>query len=352
MKQRLLPIVCVIAALTIVPTVKGYQLGPLEKELQVWIQQAHPVDASAIQSDYDPTKVSVEKIRTLELTVNDKKRQRDIPLLVYLPKQTKAAEVIVHSHGLGGSRETSSFLGQHWAARGYVAVFTQHPGSDIFIWQDVAPVKRRRALKKAANTENFKLRVADVPTVIDQLEQWNRQTDHPLHSRMNLKQIGMSGHSFGATTTQHVGGQASSGKAAYQDKRIKACIPMSPSVTRIGNANRAFGKITLPWLCMTGSHDKSVIGSFPVENRLAVYDSLPPKDKYELVLFEAEHSAFTEPRKNAKQAKRNPNHHRAIKATSTAFWDAYLRGDPQAKKWLTTDSVRSALATKDRWQHK
>ena len=39
-------------------------------------------------------------------------------------------------------------------------------------------------------------------------------------------------------------------------------------------------------------------------------------------------------------------------AISTAFWDAYLRDDAEAKAWLTTDAVRSVLETKDRWQHK
>ncbi|MFM8735520.1 MAG: hypothetical protein ACKOC8_10035 [Pirellulales bacterium] len=49
---------------------------------------------------------------------------------------------------------------------------------------------------------------------------------------------------------------------------------------------------------------------------------------------------------------RNPDHHRAILALSTAFWDAFLRGDAAARTWLDGDGLRAVLDTADRWQHK
>ena len=52
-----------------------------------------------------------------------------------LPTNTAPVPVILFSHGLGGNREGSKFLGEHWAARGYVAVFLQHPGSDDSVWK-------------------------------------------------------------------------------------------------------------------------------------------------------------------------------------------------------------------------
>ncbi|NLC82242.1 MAG: dienelactone hydrolase, partial [Lentisphaerae bacterium] len=47
-----------------------------------------------------------------------------------------------------------------------------------------------------------------------------------------------------------------------------------------------------------------------------------------------------------------PNHHRAILALSTAFWDTHLRGDDAARAWLTGDGPRSVLEKNDRWQRK
>jgi hypothetical protein len=52
------------------------------------------------------------------------------------------------------------------------------------------------------------------------------------------------------------------------------------------------------------------------------------------------------------QGTRDPNHHRAILALSTAFWDSYLRGDAAARAWLDGSGARSVLEKADRWLHK
>jgi len=66
----------------------------------------------------------------------------------------------------------------------------------------------------------------------------------------------------------------------------------------------------------------------------------------------AEHSAFGDRALPGDQETRNPNHHRAILALSTAFWDAYLRGDPEARAWLDGEGARAVLEPKDRWRRK
>ena len=83
-----------------------------------------------------------------------------------------------------------------------------------------------------------------------------------------------------------------------------------------------------------------------------MFPELPPGDKYELVLYNAEHSAFTERALPGDREPRNPNHHRAVLALSTAFWDTYLHGDTAAKKWLTSAGPGNILQSKDRWQTK
>src|SRR6266853_1908326 len=78
-------------------------------------------------NDYNPLVVNPSFQPTqVELTVHDETRNRDIPLRVYLPAHTTPEPVVLFSHGLGGSRGGSAYLGKHWAARGYVAVFIQH----------------------------------------------------------------------------------------------------------------------------------------------------------------------------------------------------------------------------------
>ena len=163
----------------------------------------------------------------------------------------------------------------------------------------------------------------------------------------------MSGHSFGAVTTQAVSGQHYPLVGArFTDPRISAATIMSPNAPPTGSAARAFDAIALPWLLMTGTHDLAAIGGADMASRLAVFPALRNGDKYELVLDGAEHSAFTERALLGDARRRNPNHHRAILALSTAFWDAYLRKDATALAWLQAQAPRSVLQAADRWQRK
>ncbi|MBM4203713.1 MAG: dienelactone hydrolase [Gammaproteobacteria bacterium] len=303
---------------------------------------------------YDPLQVTAAVgAQLLDRDVIDESRNRTVPLRVYLPEATTPAAVVLFSHGLGGSREGSGFLGKHWAARGYIVVFLQHPGSDESVWRDLAQAERLQALQKAANPQTFMQRVFDVAAVLDQLAVWNKASGDALSGRIDLDRVGMSGHSFGAVTTQAVSGQATAnGRQLFLDKRIDAAIIMSPSTPRRGTAEVAFRNVRLPWLLMTGTRDTAPIGDQDMASRLAVYPSLPTGGKYELVLDGAEHSAFTERRLPGEVNPRNPAHHPAILAISTAFWDAWLKKDAAAREWIDGVAVRGVLAEADRWQRK
>ena len=303
-------------------------------------------------AQYDPLAAGMAVQPPLDFTLHDEGRNRDIPVRVYVPADEGPHPVILFSHGLGGGRDNSVYLGQQWAAHGYVAVFMQHIGSDDSLWKDKGKLSALMSAKRAINPENFILRLGDVKAVIDTLEQWNITRGHALYTLMDLQHIGMSGHSFGAVTTQGVSGQVyPSATEQPTDSRIDAALVMSPSKPRQGDATLAFSKVNIPWLLMTGTKDEARITDISVEDRLAVYPLLPPGGKYELVLDGAEHMAFsdTPPRGDA---VRNPNHHRVIMAVSTAFFDAYLKDDRHAKDWLESGGIQSVLEPNDRWQYK
>lgn len=300
---------------------------------------------------YDPLRCKAETPASCELTVHDAARQRDVPLRVWLPADEAPAPVVLWSHGLGGSRDNSGYLAEHWCARGYAVVYLQHPGSDESVWRDAGRGERVGALQRAASGQNLVLRCGDVKAVLDALAVWNREVGSPLHGRLDLDHVGMSGHSFGAVTTQAVAGQAAPGLGArFTDPRIDAALPMSPSVPKAGTPARAFGSVSVPWLLMTGTEDRSPIGDFEVEDRLAVYPALPTTiDRYELVLQGADHGVFGQ-RTLGRGSEAKAAHHRTILALSTAFWDSHLRGDAAARAWLHGDGATQALGKGDRWQ--
>jgi predicted dienelactone hydrolase len=309
---------------------------------------------------YDPLRVAnTGGVRTLRLDVHDIARIRDLPVRVYLPAATNPAPVVLFSHGLGGSCENNPYLGNHWAARGYAAVFMQPPGSDEALWNNAPTVSEKLGkwntdMPRAANFRNLKLRAEDVAAVLDTLEKWSREPRHALAGRLDMARVGMSGHSFGAATTQAVCGQRfPPGLLNAADPRIKAAVMFSPNAPKWGgDAGQAFGEVKIPWLLMTGTKDLALFNRTDVESRLRVFPALPPGGKYELVLDGAEHSAFGDRALPGDKEKRNPNHHRAVLALSTAFWDAWLRGDERARAWLDGDGPRTVLEKGDRWQKK
>jgi predicted dienelactone hydrolase len=304
----------------------------------------------ALGKGYNPLGIDPGfRAESRDLAGHDAVRNRDIPVRIYLPANEKPAAVVLFSHGLGGSRAGSKFLGEHWAARGYVAVFVQHPGSDDAVWKDAPPEQRMAALREAASLENFLWRVKDVAAVLNQLEVWNK--GGPLAGRMDLAKIGMSGHSFGAVTTEAVSGETFPMHGTKMtDPRIRAAIIFSPSPPRSSTPEEAFKAVKIPWLLMTGTKDIAPIGPADLKSRLAVYPALHGAPKYQVVLNNAEHSAFTDRALPGDSEPRNPNHHRVILALSTAFWDAYLRGDRDALAWLNGAGPRTVMEAADDWK--
>ena len=301
-------------------------------------------------SNYDPLKVPDVEIVSKTFEVKDATRDRTLPVRVYLPTSTKSAPVILFSHGLGGSRDNNPYLGNHWAKRGYVVVFIQHPGSDEAVWKEKLPGQRMAAMKSAASAENFISRAKDVPVVIDALATWNADGKNPLHDRLDLKHIGMSGHSFGAVTTQAVAGQsAAGGKLSFAEPRISAAVMMSPSPPALGDPAMAFSTIKIPCLLMTGTLDDSPIGNSKAADRLKVFPNLTAAPAWQIVFDKATHMSFGE-RDLKGNSEIGNRYHKPILALTTAFWDAQLLGNADAKAWLNGPEARTVLMPEDQWE--
>lgn len=302
--------------------------------------------ALAAEDRYTPQPGPME-VATLKLDWNDAARTRKVPVKIYYPKAADApCPVIVFSHGLGGSRDGYSYLGQHWASHGYVSVHLQHIGSDTAVW--MGSKNMMADMNKAAmNPSNSINRPLDVRFAIDQIEKLNKD-DGPLKGKLDLERIGMAGHSFGAYTTLAAVGEVfvlPGGKeSTLADPRIKAAIAMSsPVPADRSKHDKAFGSIKVPVFHMTGTKDDSPIGNSKAPDRRIPFDHTKSADAYLLIFQDGDHMVFSG--RVGVLRPLDKQQQDLIRTSSLAFWDAYLKNDAVARKWLADGGFEKALGS-------
>jgi predicted dienelactone hydrolase len=281
-------------------------------------------------------------VASLLATWHDDARDRDIPVKIYYPEDGAAPTpgrfpVIVFSHGLGGTREGYAYLGQAWAAHGYVSVHVQHLGSDDGAYKGtLRPLKKMRAaIADPANSLN---RPLDIRYAIDRLFALEDDPSFPLSGHLDLAHIGVAGHSFGAYTAMAIAGQTyapDGGEGVSRpDPRVTAVVAMStPTPARILQAG-SFDAVAVPVFHMTGTRDEVKVlgqGSDTAINRRIPYDRTTQAPAYLLTFAGGDHLVFSGrliPREHDREFQ-----HLVVEGTE-AFWDAYLKGDRAARGFL------------------
>ena len=172
------------------------------------------------------------------------------------PPDKRARAVVLFSHGLGGSREGSAYLGEHWAARGYVVVLLQHPGSD-----DVGVAGRaRRAAhgRDAAGGEprqNFlrACRTCARCSTSSSAGTSGRATRSPAGSTCarvgHVRPLVRRGDDAGGQRPELRGPRARASPTRASRRRSRSARTQPAAAT----PQRAFGAVKIPWMLMTGT---------------------------------------------------------------------------------------------------
>jgi predicted dienelactone hydrolase len=269
-------------------------------------------------------------------------RDRDIPVRIRMPAGNGKAPVILFSHGLGGSVEAGTLWAEAWADAGFIVVHLQHPGSD----RDAV---RAAGFRASMGAQQLVARAADVRFALDEIARHPKAGACDL-DRSDMAHVGMSGHSFGAHTTQAVAGQRFGAYgAALADPRVKAAIAFSPAPPAQQDVSdtEAFGAVSIPFFSVTGSEDEvPQLTRVTPADRQRPFRAMPPGGKYLLVMEGANHAAFggqnRSPHGSAPDAHVQP----IVIRLTTLFWRWALEGDTKAKAEL--DAAGDELGPKDR----
>ncbi len=273
---------------------------------------------------------------------NDDGSVRVVPYKIYYPVEhgLDKMPVIFWSHGFGGNRDGASFISRYLAGHGYVIVHLSHFGTDSSLWEGKSGHPWDILQKVKISRETTLNRFLDVPFVLDQLMLWAEDAPD-VGAYMDFDRLGMSGHSFGAMTTQamagmvfpHVDGVLTS----YHEPRFKAGVLYSPvPISHLTDASpeEVYGAINMPLFHMTGTDDASPLEGYDYRHRLLVADHAGHPDQYLQVLQDGDHMVY-----NGTRGKlgANPNravHEAQILEAAHRFWDAYLKDDDAARAWL------------------
>ena len=295
--------------------------------------------ASLAAADYQPNSApgpQEVRVETGEW-IDDARDGRDVPWKLYLPADGDAAlPVVVFSHGLGGTRNGAEYMGRHLASHGYAAFHIQHHGSDSEVWKDGV----QGALRNATRNPRAALdRFRDVQFTVDRIEAMTE--DGPFAGRFDTGRMGISGHSYGAIATLVAAGQTGGAFGhTLAEPRFKAALAFSPSPPRRGDPEQAFAEMLMPIFHITGTDDGDPLGQMKPEDRQTPFRIIDNVEQYLLVLQDAVHMTFSG--RDAGYPKLG-RHHDLVRMAALAYWDAYLRGNEAAKRWLKGGGFTSAL---------
>ncbi len=197
--------------------------------------------------------------------------------------------------------------------------------------------------------------------VIDQATDWNRDHSFPLHGMIDARNIGLTGHSYGAWQTLLLGGmtikpnpnvpadintgcmadrdpgntksaQAWAPTYSLKDRRVKAIVPLAPPIFNRDIATNA-KEISVPMMIITGDSPQWE-STFYMQRE--VYKAAHKKSKYLVVIKDTDHFVVSDVcmpsyMRYIPFLPMNSGHFdekaQAYKDYSSAFFDLYLKHD-------------------------
>jgi predicted dienelactone hydrolase len=293
------------------------------------------------------------------LTLTDSSRHRTFPVDLYLPIHHQPSPVVVISHGLSSDRSSFAYLAQHLVTYGFAVVVPEHPGSN---WKQLLAVFEGKA-DRIVPPREFIDRPLDITFLLDELSQLTRSSP-VFQGRLNLKQVGVVGQSFGGYTALVLAGatinfqklktdcrasqpslnpsllfqcQALSlpqQRVDLADPRVKAIMAISPVASSIlGQAS--LSQIDLPVLMTASSHD--VLAPALME-QFSPFTWLTHSDKYLALFNGATHFSSIAPPKfdfHPEMSAQDAIARRYINALSTAFFQTYIADQPSYHPYLS-----------------
>ena len=278
--------------------------------------------------DTGPYSTSIVESTTLHDTVQD----RDVVLRVLYPDGAGEFPLVVFSPGMFCFPQMYDQVTSHWASHGYIVVVVNHLDSPNL--GKIKPEDLSRLLSS---------RIRDMSFVLDALDDIEAGID----LKIDRQRIAVAGHSFGGMISMIKSGLYLKADAYIYagetaDDRFTAAVVMSGVGQMKQMEGNAFDGLTGPLMATGGTLDTGKVGDgveHPWEWRMSGFTMAPPGDKYSVALKNADHYLGGLICRDNRGGEADPDGVAIDRAMTTAFLDAYLKADEQAKTFLQTADI-------------
>lgn len=270
----------------------------------------------------------------------DLQRKRRIGVMVFRPELRGPAPLIVFSSGLGRGPGNYDDLAQHWASHGYVVALVNHPGSDWNALLGKRPFVRYHQV--AQDEAEWGHRVNDVAFVLDEL------MGSEISGSIDFERLAVAGHSYGAHTCLELLGARLELEAAPPQRpfplAIRAGLLISPpGMGVMGLAPGSWRPITAPMMTIIGTRDTDLLTTDSAARRMGFDEGQAP-DQYLVTLQDGTHDTCLNQSIWPADLVLGALHHASIAMVTTAYFDATLKDDAQARAWLRGGQLEAVSA--------
>ena len=249
--------------------------------LGILLQESPPKSNTPFNPRFKPTAIGNQTVQEQTLTLQDRQRNRIIPVDIYWSRGNAEDPLVVISHGFGANRKFFRYLALYLASRGIAVAAIEHPGSNVTA---VNIASDQANLAQLLPASEFIDRPKDISFLLDELAKLNTKPGR-LQFKFNTEKVTAIGHSLGGyTALALVGGEVNleelrqfcknslsigespgdwlqcaaaslrDKKLHLQDRRVKSAIALNPLVGKLFGKN-GLTQVTKPVLILSGTED-------------------------------------------------------------------------------------------------
>jgi predicted dienelactone hydrolase len=267
-------------------------------------------------------------------------QDKDLQLRLTYPDGLGPFPVVAFSHGALSSKDLYNRVADHWASHGYAVALPTHLDSESLGYSFRNPLPREQV---------FFGRIQDMQFIFANLDAIAAKAGVP--GALDAGRMAVAGHSFGGWIALIMAGlpvtMPDGSLKSFAEPRLKALVSYNGIGQMAGIPEEGWARVTLPVFAASGTHDPGATGdgvARPWRWRMGAYDLTAAREKYAVSIVGGDHYYGGLICRDTAPGPQDVDGLAIVNGVSTAFLDAYVKGDGAAKRFLKTADLRTLTA--------